>query len=409
MGAICDHENLKVALKRVICNKGTSGVDGMTVEALPAYLKEHWPLIKERLHNCIYKPLAVKKVEIPKPGGGKRMLGIPAVLDRFIQQAILQVLQPIFDPTFSDHSYGFRPGRSAHQAISRAQEYIVQGYSTVVDMDLEKFFDRVNHDKLMSEISKRISDKRVLKLLRAYLNAGIMEGGLSSPRTEGVPQGGPLSPLLSNIMLDLLDKELTRRGHRFVRYADDCNIYVGSMRAGERVMKSVSTFIAKRLKLKVNSQKSAVGSIGERVFLGFCFTYGETPKRRIAPKALERCKERVLELTRASKSMNLEVVIANLRKYLMGWRSYYGFCQTPSVLRNLEAWIRRRLRSLIWRQWRRGVNRFAQLRKMGINKDLAAQTAGSPKGIWRISNSPALAMALPNAYFSKLGLPSLVK
>jgi len=408
MEAVCERQNCRQALARVKSNKGSAGIDGMTVEQLPAYLKQHWPTIREQLLRGTYKPQPVKRVEIPKPDGGVRKLGIPTVLDRFIQQAVMQVLQRSWDRNFSAHSYGFRPGRSAHQAVSQAQQYIAAGYGWVVDLDLEKFFDRVNHDKLMAKLARRISDKRLLKLIRAFLRAGVMEGGLVSPVDEGTPQGGPLSPLLSNIVLDELDLELERRGHRFVRYADDCNIYVRSQRAGERVMKGVSQFITKKLRLKVNEQKSAVARPRQRKFLSFSFTWSREPKRRIAPKAIARFKQRVRELTRRTRGVRMETMVAQLTRYLTGWRGYFGFCQTPSVLRKLEEWLRRRLRSFVWKQWKRGTVRFAELRKRGVGKDLAAQTAGSAHGPWRLSNSPALTIALPNAYFASLGLPPLV-
>lgn len=407
MEEVCQRDNLVRALKRVKANRGNPGIDGMKVEDLSGYLKEHWLQIRERLLQGTYQPQPVKRVYIPKPAGGERPLGIPTVLDRFIQQAVLQVLQRSWDRTFSEHSYGFRPGRSAHQAVARAQEYIAQGYGYVVDMDLEKFFDRVNHDILMGLVAKRVKDKRMLKLLRAYLSAGVMEAGLVSSATEGTPQGGPLSPLLSNLMLDVLDKELEKRGHRFVRYADDCNIYVRSKRAGERVMAGVSRFLEKKLKLKVNQVKSAVARPGKRKFLGFSFTLGKTPKRRIAPQSLKRLKLKVKELTRAKRYLNLPNLVDRLRLYLIGWRGYFGFCETPSVLNKLDSWIRRRLRMILWRQWKRGRTRFAELRKCGVNHDLAAQTAGSAHGPWRVSHSPALSYALPNSYFASLGLPSL--
>ena len=407
MEEVVERENLKKALKRVKANKGSPGIDGMTVKELPEYLKENWPAIREQLLEGTYSPQPVRRVEIPKPDGGMRKLGIPTVMDRFIQQAVMQALQGIYDPTFSEHSYGFRPKRSAHQAVAKAQGYIAEGYRWVVDIDLEKFFDRVNHDKLMGKIAKRITDKRVLKLLRAFLNAGVMENGLVSPTDEGTPQGGPLSPLLSNIVLDDLDRELERRGHRFVRYADDCNIYVRSERAGKRVMESVSRFITKKLKLKVNEKKSAVARPVERKFLGFSFTLNRQPKRRIAPKSITRFKERVRKLTRRTRGVSIEEMVRQLAIYLRGWRGYFGFCQTPSVLKSLEEWTRRRLRSVVWKQWKRGRVRFAELRKRGVGKDLAAQTAGSAHGPWRISNSPALSIALPNACFDKLGLPKL--
>jgi RNA-directed DNA polymerase len=335
-----------------------------------------------------------------------RKLGIPTVLDRFIQQAVMQVLQGRWDRTFSDHSYGFRPGRSAHQAVAQAQQYIAEGYRWCVDLDLEKFFDRVSHDKLMARIESRVSDQRLLKLIRSFLKAGVMEGGLVSPVDEGTPQGGPLSPLLSNIVLDEFDRELERRGLRFARYADDCNVYVRSRRAGERVMESLKRFITTKLKLKVNEQKSAVARPWERKFLGFSFTANREPKRRIAPKAVLRFKEKVRELTRRTRGVKVEKMAEELGRYLRGWIGYFGQCQTPSVLQGLEEWTRRRLRSVIWKQWKRGSVRFAELRKRGVGKDLA-QTAGSAHGPWRLANSPALAFALPNAYFDSLGIPKL--
>src|ERR1044071_7290323 len=408
MEAVCERKNCEQALARVKSNKGSAGSDGMTVEQLPVYLKKHWPTIREQLLSGNYKPQPVRRVEIPKPDGGMRQLGIPTVLDRFIQQAVMQVLQRSWDQTFSAHSYGFRPGRSAHQAVTKAQQYIAEGYCWVVDLDLEKLFDRVNHDKLMVKLARRISDKRMLKLIRAFLRAGVLEGGLVSPVDEGTPQGGPLSPLLSNIVLDELDQELARRGHRFVRYADDCNIYVRSRRAGQRVMKSVSQFITSKLKLKVNEEKSAVSRPDKRKFLSFSFLGTETVKRHIAAKAIARFKQRVRKLTRRTRGVKVETMVAQLSRYLRGWLGYFGFCQTPWVLRHLESWLRRRLRAVFWKQWKRGKVRFAELRKRGVSKDLAAQTVGSAHGPWRLSNSPALNVALPNAYFSSLGLTPLV-
>jgi len=408
MEEVCERENCKRALARVKANKGSAGVDGRTVQQLPGFLKQHWPVIREQLLNGTYEPQPVKRVEIPKPDGGKRKLGIPTVLDRFIQQAVMQVLQDRWDGTFSDHSYGFRPGRSAHQAVEQAQQYIAEGCRWVVDLDLEKFFDQVSHDKLMARIAERVSDKRILKLIRAFLRAGVMEDGLVSPVDEGTPQGGPLSPLLSNIVLDELDRELERRGLRFARYADDSNIYVRSRRAGERVMESIGRFITTKLKLKVNQQKSAVARPWERKFLGFSFTWNREPKRRIAPKAVERFKERVRELTRRTKGVSIERMAEELARYLRGWIGYFGRCQTPSVLQGLEEWTRRRLRSVIWKQWKRGRVRFAELRKRGVGIGLAAQTAGSAHGPWRMANSPALTIALPNAYFTSLGIPKLI-
>jgi RNA-directed DNA polymerase len=404
----CEKENLKEALRRVKANAGAAGADGMTVKELSDFLRENWPRLKEQLLTGTYRPQPVRRVEIPKSGGGMRKLGIPTVVDRFVQQAVLQVLQGGWDPTFSDHSYGFRPGRSAHQAVVKAQEYIQQGYDWVVDLDLEKFFDRVNHDVLMSRVARRISDKRMLKLIRGFLNSGVMENGLVGPTEEGTPQGGPLSPLLSNLLLDELDRELEQRGHRFVRYADDCNIYMRSERAGLRVMEGVKRFLTKKLKLKVNESKSAVARPKDRKFLGFSFTSGEVVKRRVAPKAILRFKERIRELTRRTRGISIEQMIGELRRYMVGWRGYFGFCQTPSILRDLEGWTRRRLRCFIWKQWKGGKVRFKELSSRGVGKDLAAQTAGSAHGPWRLSHSPALTRALPNAFFVSLRLPSLV-
>ena len=407
MEEVCERENCKQALKRVKANKGSPGVDGMTVHDLPGHLKQHWPAIREQLLNGTYKPQPVRRVEIPKPDGGVRKLGIPTVLDRFIQQAVMQVLQGRWERTFSDHSYGFRPGRSAHQAVAKAQQYIAEGYRWVVDLDLEKFFDRVNHDKLMAKIAERVSDQRVLKLIRSFLRAGVREGGLVSPVDEGTPQGGPLSPLLSNIVLDEFDREWERRGLRFARYADDSNIYVRSRRAGERVMGSLTRFITTKLKLKVNQQKSAVAQPWERKFLGFSFTSGREPKRRIAPKAVLRFKEKIRELTQRTRGVKVEKMAEELGQYLRGWIGYFGRAQTPSVLHGLEQWVRRRLRSVIWKQGKRGSVRFTELRRRGVNIPLAAKTAGSAHGPWHLANSKALAMALPNAYFDSLGVPRL--
>jgi RNA-directed DNA polymerase len=407
MEAIVERENLKKALAQVKRNKGAAGVDGMTVDELPTYLKEHWLTIRTQLLEGTYKPRPVRRVEIPKASGGLRPLGIPTVLDRFIQQAVLQVLQTEWDRTFSESSFGFRPGRSAHQAVAKAQEYIASRHAVVVDMDLEKFFDRVNHDILMGLVAKRVADKRLLKLIRGFLTAGALEGGLVSPTEEGTPQGGPLSPLLSNLMLDVLDKELEKRGHRFVRYADDCNIYVRSRKAGERVLASIETFLDKRLKLKVNKAKSAVARPGARKFLSFSFTWGKKPRRRIAPQAIARFKARVRELTRRQSGRSLKQIIGKLSLYLKGWRGYFGFCQTPSVLGKLDEWIRRRLRAIVWIQWKRGPTRFDELRRRGVGRELALKTAGNPRGPWRLANSSVLAMALPNRFFVSLGLPSL--
>ncbi|MGY4288609.1 RNA-directed DNA polymerase [Bradyrhizobium sp. LM2.7] len=391
MEAVVERENLKEALARVKRNKGAAGVDGMTVGDLPAYLKEHWLTIRAQLLDGTYKPQPVRRVEIPKASGGLRPLGIPTVLDRLIQQAVMQVLQADWDGTFSETSFGFRPKRSAHQAVEQAQAYIASGHGFVVDIDLEKFI-------LMGLVAKRVADKRLLKLIRGFLTAGVLEGGLVSATEEGTPQGGPLSPLLSNLMLDVLDKELEKRGHRFVRYADDCNIYVRSQKAGERVMAGIERFLEKRLKLKVNKAKSAVAKPSVRKFLGFSFTGGKEPRRRIAPQALARFKARVRELTRRTCGRSLEQIAKELSTYLVGWRGYFGFCQTPSVLSALDQWIRRRLRAIAWKQWKRGRTRFAELRRRGVGRDLAAQTAGSPHGPWRLAASPALNIALQTVF-----------
>ena len=378
----------------------------MRVDELPDFLKAHWLEIKEQLLQGTYQPQVIKRVEIPKPGSQeKRKLGIPCVLDRLIQQAMLQGLQWRWDPTFSMFSYGFRPGRSAHQAVAQSQAYIEQGYSYVVDIDLEKFFDRVCHDRLMSRLAERITDKRVLQLIRASLHAGILEDGLITPPTEGTPQGSPLSPFLSNVVLDELDKELEARGLRFCRYADDSNIYVRSARAGARVMASISRFITQRLKLRVNGEKSAVDHPWKRSFLGFSFTGGKLPKRRkMAPKVLVRFKARVKALTKRNQGRSLKHVITTLSAYLRGWRGYFAFCQTPAVLRDLDSWIRHRLRCLQWKHWKNYHRRKAELIKRGINPKLAHTTAWSAKGPWRMSHTPGVRMALTNHFFDHMGL-----
>jgi RNA-directed DNA polymerase len=404
MEEVCERGNRREALRRVKANKGSPGVDGMTVDEITDYLQQHWPAIREQLLNGTYEPQPVMRMEIRKPdGGGMRKLGIPTVLDRVIQQAVMQVLQRRWDRTFSDHSYGFRPGRSAHQAVAQAQQYIAEGHGWCVDLDLEKFFDRVNHDKLMGQIAKRVEDKRLLKLIRA----GVMENGLVSPSVEGTPQGGPLSPLLSNLVLDELDRELERRGHRFVRYADDCNIYVRSERAGQRVMESVTQFISQKLKLKVNEAKSAVARPQERKFLGFSFTAGPEVKRVIAPKALDRFKQRIREITGRAKSVSMKTTMEELAPYMRGWRSYFGFCETPEVLIGLTRWVRLRLRAALWRQWKTPRRRRAALLELGVRGPLASNTAGSGRGPWYLARAKALSVGLSNAYFKSLGLPSL--
>src|SRR5438874_10429834 len=408
MEAICDSDNLETALRAVVRNKGAPGVDGITVQQLPGILKARWSEIEYQLLQGRYQPQPVRRVRIPKPAGGTRNLGIPTVIDRVIQQAVLQRLQPQWDPTFSEHSYGFRPGRSAHQAVAQAQAYVVEGYRFVVDIDLAKFFDRVNHDRLMAAVAARVSDRRVLRLIRGYLTAGVLDGGLFEESREGTPQGGPLSPLLSNLVLDELDRELERRGHRFVRYADDCNIYVRSERAGQRVMKSITQFITQKLKLKVNESKSAVARPQERKFLGFSFTDGPEIKRAIAPKSLARFKRRVREITRRAKGVSIETTIEELAPYMRGWRSYFGFCETPTVLLYLTRWVRLRLRAALWRQWKTPRRRRAALLKLGVSPRLARNTASSGRGPWHLARTKALTVGLSNAYFKSLGLPTLV-
>jgi RNA-directed DNA polymerase len=410
MEEVLEQENLRKALGQVRGNKGAPGIDGMTVEQLATHLRQHWSEIRDALLHCHYQSRPVRRVEIPKPsGGGMRQLGIPTVLDRFIQQAVLQVLQRYFDPTFSEQSYGFRPKRSAHQAVTRAQEYMAAGYRWIVDFDLEKFFDRVNHDRLMAHLARRIADKRLLKLMRAFLRAGVLENGLVSAIDEGTPQGGPLSPLLSNVVLDELDRELERRGHRFVRYADDCNVYVRSLRAGQRVMANISRFSETRLRLKVNAAKSAVAPPWQRKFLGFSFTGSNTrhAARRIAPQAIERFRQRVREMTWRRRGVSIEQIVKELSVYLTGWRGYFGFCETPWQLRDLDSWVRRRLRAVIWKQWKRHHARYRELTRRGVPRWVAQSVAASSRGPWPLSRSRAMQQALPNAFFRSLGLPSL--
>ena len=407
MERICDPLNLECAVARVTANGGAPGVDGMRVNQLEKYFERHSDRIAGELLSGTYRPQPVKRVEIPKPDGGVRKPGIPTAVDRVIQQAILLVLSPEWDATFSDNSFGFRPNRSAHDAVARAQSYLAAGYTWVVDMDLEKFFDRVNHDVLMGRVARRAEDKRLLKLIRAFLNAGVMVDGLFRRTPEATPQGGPLSPLLSNLLLDELDRELESRGLRFSRYADDCNIYVKSQRAGPRVLQSVTKWLDKKLRLKVNQSKSAVDRPWKRKFLGFTFTTQR--KRSIAQASRAKFKKRVREITRRNRGSSLRRVIGELRSYLIGWRGCFGFCQTPSVLRDLDSWIHRRLRSYVWKQWKTGKRRFKELRNLGVGQELVAQTAGSRKGIWHNSRSPALSFALPGRVLADLGVPLLLK
>jgi len=405
MEQVAEAANLNAAWKRVRENGGAPGIDGITVEAFLEHAKPRAESLRKELLEGSYRPSPLRRVEIPKSSGsGKRKLSIPTVQDRVVQQAILQVVQPILDPSFSEHSYGFRPGRSAHQAVATAQAYIQQGYDWVVDLDLEAFFDRVNHDRLMSRLGQHIADKRMRWIIRRFLQAGVMEEGLLQPTTEGTPQGGPLSPVLSNLVLDELDKELERRGLRFVRYADDANVYLRSERAATNAFENVIGFIEGTLKLKVNRAKSAVARPWERKFLGFSFTGSKNTKRRIAPKALAKAKARIRKLTQKGHA-NFEAIMAALRRYLTGWLGYFRFCQTPSVLNALAEWTRRRLRCLIWKQWKRGSTRFTELVKRGANRGEAAKLAGSPDGPWHISLTPLLHQLFPKAWFASYGLP----
>ena len=404
---IWERQNLLTAMKRVERNGGAAGIDGMTTEELRPYLKEHWLEIRAALEAQSYRPEPVRRVEIAKPDGGVRELGIPTVLDRLLQQAISQVLTPLFEPLFSEHSYGFRPGRSAHQAVRQAQTYVQEGYEWVVDIDLEKFFDRVNHDKLMARVVRVVKDKRVLKLIRAYLNAGVMINGVVMDTDEGTPQGGPLSPLMSNIMLNDLDWELEKRGHKFVRYADDCNIYVRTPRAGERVMETVKTYLEKKLKLKVNSKKSKVDKARQVKFLGFSFF-----KRkgiilvRIADRTKERFMEKVRYLTKRTRRGKQEQILEEVNRYVTGWIGYYRLADTPSMFEDLDGWIRRRLRQLIWKRWKRNTTRYRELVKLGVPKQWAQEGAGG-KSPWHISASPVINQALSNAYWHNSGLKSM--
>lgn len=409
MEEVCTQSNLSSALKRVVSNKGAPGTDGMAVEDLRGYLVTSWPMIRAQLLAGKYQPRTIKRVEIPKPGSAeKRKLGIPCAIDRFIQQALLQVMQAQWDQFFSKSSFGFRPKKSAHQAILKAQEFVKQGHAIVVDIDLSKFFDRVCHDRLMSKLQRSIRDKSVLKLIRSYLTAGILENGIVSAPTEGTPQGGPLSPLLSNIVLDELDKELEKRGHPFVRYADDCNIYVKTPRAGERVMASITKFIESKLLLKVNEKKSAVDRPQNRKFLGFTFTGGNNSNRRkIHEESIARMKVKVRALTRRNQSENLEVVVQNLSVYLRGWKGYYGISEAPRILIDLDSWIRRKLRCIQWKQWKTYKRRKCELIKRGIGSELAHSSAWSAKGHWNICHTPAVRIALPNKYFDGIGLVRL--
>ena len=406
---VLQRENMVKAYKRVVSNRGAPGVDGIAVERLGAHLREHWERIRTEILDGTYKPQPIRKVEIPKPDGGTRTLGIPTATDRMIQQAVTQVLQPIFDPTFSDNSFGFRPGRSAHGAVLRAYGYIEQGAEWVVDMDLEKFFDRVNHDVLMARVARRVKDKRVLLLIRRYLQAGMMEGGLVSPRTEGTPQGSPLSPLLSNILLDELDKELERRGHRFVRYADDCNIYVQSHTSGERVLASLERFLAKRLRLRINRDKSAVARPQERKFLGYTvWQYKGKPQLKVAPKSVKRLKAKLQPLFRQGRGMKLVATIARINRITRGWIAYFRLSWDKGGIRAIDSWIRRHLRDIQWRHWKTPRTRYRKLIALGLPAG-QARCALNRCGPWHNARQPHMNFALSNATLAALGLLSLLE
>lgn len=408
MEQVVQRENMKSALDRVEYNKGAPGVDGITIKTFREHLKADWVSTREKLLNGTYKPQPVRRVEIPKPDGGVRLLGIPTVMDRLIQQAILQILTPLIDPTFSESSYGFRPKRGAHQAVEKARGYIAEGYTHVVDMDLEKFFDKVNHDILMSKLAKRIDDKRVLKTIRNYLQAGVMIEGIRVVTEEGTPQGGPISPLLANVMLHDLDVELTKRGHKFVRYADDCNIYVKSKRAGERVMQNVKRFLEQQLRLKVNDAKSAVDKPWKRKFLGFTYAKVKEVVIRIAPKSIKRVEERIRQLTKKGTSQPMEARIENLNSYLRGWIGYFYKAQMRDRLDKLDKWIRRRLRACYLEQWKNPRTKRRNLVALGIPKEEASCISSSGKGCWRLSRTHQLNKALGLAYWREQKLISLV-
>lgn len=408
MERILSRPNLLRAMKRVEENKGSHGVDQMSVKSLRQHLYENWTSLRDDLRSSTYQPKPVRRVEIPKPDGGTRKLGIPTVTDRFIQQAVAQQLSLMYDPTFSEYSYGFRPNRRAHDAVNQARAYIKEGYRWVVDMDLEKFFDKVNHDRLMAILARKIEDKTLLRLIRQYLQAGVLEDGLVSPNTEGTPQGGPLSPLLSNIVLDELDKELEKRGHKFVRYADDFHIYVKSRRAGERVMTSVITFIEKKLRLKVNREKSAIDRPWKRKLLGFSFTNNKKqPKVRLAKRTIQRFKNRIRQLTSRKERISMEWRVERLNRYLVGWLGYYQLIDTPSKLRDLESWLHRRLRMIRWKEWKLPRTKVKKLTSLGVQPHKAYEWGNSRKAYWRIAKSPILHKTLGTTYWASLGLKSI--
>ncbi|PPK50964.1 group II intron reverse transcriptase/maturase [Marinobacter persicus] len=408
MEQVLERPNLMRAYQRVASNKGAAGVDQMPVTALKAHLQQHWPTLRERLLAGDYHPQPVRRVSIPKPQGGERILGIPTVQDRLIQQALHQILSPMLEPTFSDHSYGFRPGRSAHQAVTAMQRHINDGHRWVVDLDLAQFFDRVNHDVLMSLLARRITDRRILTLIRRYLQAGMLEGGLVSPRREGTPQGGPLSPLLSNVLLTELDRELERRGHRFCRYADDCIIYVRSKRAGERVMISVTHFLERHLRLKVNADKSAVDRPWRRNFLGYSVTWHKQVRLRVAPKSLKAFMTKLRPLLKRSQGQSLTTTIRHLNPVLRGWANYYRLTASKRPVEALDGWIRRRLRLILWQQWKRPRTRARNLMRLGLTKHRAWVSAMNGRGPWWNSGASHVNAALPKRVFNGLSLVSLL-
>lgn len=408
MDVMCERGNLMLAYQRVVENKGAAGVDGIGIAGFKDHLKQHWPTIKAKLLAGEYMPSPVRRVDIPKPQGGVRTLGIPTLTDRLIQQALHQVLSPIFEADFSDSSYGFRPGRSAHQAVKAARQYVAEGRRVVVDMDLEKFFDRVNHDLLMEKLSKKIDDGRVLRLIRRYLEAEMMAEGIVSQRTEGTPQGGPLSPLLSNILLTELDRELESRGHAFCRYADDCNIYVKSQQAGERVMASITRFLADMLKLTVNAAKSAVASPWKRKFLGYSLTWHKAPKLRIAPTSLKRLEDKIREVLKGARGRSLTKVITELNPILRGWMAYFKLTETKQALEEMDGWVRRKLRCILWRQWKRPYTRAKNLMKAGLKEERAFRSALNQRGPWWNSGASHMNQAFPKSFFDRLGLVSLL-
>jgi RNA-directed DNA polymerase len=408
MDAVVERGNLMLAYQRVTRNKGAAGVDGVAVSELKDHLKRHWPVMRARLLAGEYQPQPVRRVDIPKPQGGVRTLGIPTVVDRLIQQALHQVLQPIFEPTFAEGSFGFRPGRNAHQALRRAQQYVADGKRWVVDLDLEKFFDRVNHDLLMGKLATRIGDARVLKLIRRYLEAGLMTDGLVQPRQEGTPQGGPLSPLLSNILLTELDRELERRGHAFCRYADDCNIYVGSERAGARLMASLTAFLGERLKLKVNEAKSAVARPWRRTFLGYSMTWHQRPKLRIAGSSQRRLTEKLKALLRVGRGQRLATTIQSLNPVLRGWAAYFQLAETRRVLEDRDGWLRHKLRSVLWRQGKRRYRRARLMMPRGLTRERAWRSASNGRGPWWNAGASHMHAAFPKSWFDSRGLVSLL-